>query len=465
MAADAEVLELHDVPSLEEVEEELRQRDLVNAIPRLSPRYMAPHHLAPLLRRFELAVDGVPQRVCCSAPPRHAKSESVFHVPAFTLRQRPDWTLSYSTYGERLSRKGSRKARAICKAAGISTEGNVNEWRTPEGGGVLASGVGGPLTGFGVNIAIVDDPTKNRLEAESSTYRERLMDWFRDVLMTRIEPGGSIFVFATRWHPDDLIGQLIGSEGFDYINLPALGRDVDGVRVPDAEGGTALWPERWPTDAMRKRLEEVGEYTAASLYQGQPRARGERVFGDPHAFTELPTVYRAAGGIDSAYAQTKTADFSAVVKMLRHGGKYFVTHAARVREPMPAFRARLRVLHEAEPTMGWRWYVASSEMGAADLLSDGSTGVPVRGELAKADKFIRAQRYAAAWNAGNVLVPRDAPWLEAFLSEHASFTGVNDKRDDLIDAAVAAFDELSDGDTGDVIAAPVPAHVSTSFGM
>lgn len=451
-----------DVPSVEQIDAELQLRSLVDFIPLASPRYMAPTHLAPLLRRFELAVDGVPQRVCCSAPPRHAKSESVFHVPAFTLRRHPEKTLSYSTYGERLSRKGSRKARAICKEAGIVTSGNVNEWRTPEGGGLLAGGVGGPLTGYGVDIAIVDDPTKNRLEAESATYRERLVDWYHDVLMSRIEPGGSIFVFATRWHPDDLIGQLVGAEGFDYISLPALGREVDGVRIADDESGTALWPERWPTETMRKRLEEVGEYTAASLYQQQPRARGERVFGDPHAWTELPNRHRAAGGVDSAYSQKTTADFSAYVKMLRDGDRYYVTDAKRVREPAPQFQKRLWLVHQAEQTMQWRWYVATSELGAASFFADGEHAVPLRGDVAKADKFIRAMKYAAAWNAGRVLVPQSAPWLNDFLSEHASFTGINDKRDDLIDAAVAAFDQL-DGETGTTArSAPAPRSVGMS---
>lgn len=455
-----ELLELEGVPDLAELEAEAELRDLVRFIPKLSPKYMAPRHLAPLLRRFELAVEGVPQRVCCSAPPRHAKSESVFHVPAFTLRRRPDWTLSYSTYGERLSRKGSRKSRAICTAAGLRVEGNVNEWRTPEGGGLLAGGVGGPLTGFGVNLAIVDDPTKNRLEAESAIYRDRLMDWFRDVLMTRIEPGGSVFVFATRWHPDDLIGQLVGDEGFDYINLPALGRDVDGIRVPDEESGTALWPERWPTEAMQARLEEVGEYTAASLYQGQPRVRGERLFDDPHAWTELPLVYRAAGGVDSAYSRKKRSDYSAFVKMVRHGKYFYVVNAWRGRAPMAHFKARLRAVHNGEPTMTWRWYVASSESGAAELLDEGDNAVPVVGELAKDDKFIRAQRYSAAWNRGHVLVPKSAPWLNDFLAEHAGFTGVNDKRDDYIDAAVAAFDELDDASDEKVKTKPrkLPGH-------
>lgn len=436
---------LIEVPSLNEVEQELLLRSLVDFIPMASPRYMAPTHLAPLLRRFELAAEGIPQRVCCSAPPRHAKSESVFHVPAFTLRRYPEKTLSYSTYGERLSRKGSRKARAICKEAGISTMGNVNEWRTPEGGGLLAGGVCGPLTGYGVDIAIVDDPTKNRLEAESATYRERLVDWYHDVLMSRIEPGGSVFVFATRWHPDDLIGELVGNEGYEYISLPALGREVDGVRIADVESGTALWPERWPTETMRKRLEEVGEYTAASLYQQQPRARGERVFGDPHAWTTLPNTYRAAGGVDAAYSQKKSADFSAYVKMIRNGDLYYVTAAKRVREPPAQFQRRLWLVHTEETTMRWRWYVATSELGAAAFFAEGEHAVPLHGDVARADKFIRAMRYAAAWNAGKVLVPASAPWLDDFLAEHASFTGINDKRDDLIDAAVAAFDELQGG--------------------
>ena len=226
-------LVLEGVPSLDDLEAELEMRDLVRFVPRVSPKYMAPTHLAPLLRRFELAAEGIPQRVCCSAPPRHAKTESVLHVPAFVLRRHPEKTISYSTYGDRLSRKGSRKARAIVRRLGIETTSTINEWRTEDGGGVLAGGVGGPLTGYGIDIAIIDDPVKNRVEAESATYRARLSDWKNDVLTTRIEPGGSIFAFMTRWHPDDLIGELV-SEGYEYINLPALDADE-----------RPLWPERW----------------------------------------------------------------------------------------------------------------------------------------------------------------------------------------------------------------------------
>lgn len=442
-------VELAEVPPLETFEEELRNRRLVNYIPRLSPRYMAPYHLAPLLERFELAVKGIPQRVCCSAPPRFAKTESVLHVPPYMLRRHPEKTFSYSTYGDRLSRKGSRTAKKLVRREGIDVHGNVNEWRTAEGGGLLAGGTGGPLTGYGVDIAVVDDPIKFRMEAESPAFRERLSDWFHDVLLTRIEPGGSVFVFMTRWHPDDLIGELI-NEGFESLSFPAINRD-----------GQTLWPERWSLAEMQAKREAVGEFTWSSLYQQEPRAKGERVFGDCHVFTSLPVVYQAAGGIDSSYSQKKTADYSAWVKMLRQGDQYYIVDGWRGRCPMPQFRARLREVHSNESTMRWRWYVATSEMGAAELLADpddADFGVPVTGERAYADKFIRAQKFAAAWNAGRVFVPASAPWLDDLLKEIAAFTGINDKRDDFIDAVVAAFDELESGasNTGPVTTSTAP---------
>lgn len=423
---DADVIE---VPSIEEIDEELRLRRLVAFVPALSPRYMAPSHLAPLLRRFELAVDGVPQRVCCSAPPRHAKTESVLHVPAFGLRRRPEMTFSYSTYADPLSRSKSRKARRLVEELGIETIGSVHEWRTSDGGGFLAGGVGGPLTGHGVDVAIVDDPFKNRVQAESQAYRSMLSDWTRDVLMTRIEPGGSIFIFMTRWHPDDLIGELVG-EGFEYINLPALGPD-----------DTPLWPERWGLEALNARKEEVGDYTWSSLYQGNPRSRGGRVFGDVHMYVNEPLTFRSAVGLDVAYSAKTSADFTVAVRMLRAGDTYFVVDVQRWQLQPSATSPKLKAWADKWPADTWRWYASGTEAGGAAFLRQSIPrlqALPPQG-----DKFVRALTYAAAWNAGKVLLPERAPWLDDFVGEHAGFTGINDKHDDIVDAAVAAFDALA----------------------
>lgn len=426
------------LPNLEAVDEELEHRSLVDFIPRLSPRYMAPRHLAPLLERFERAIDGEPQLICCSAPPRHAKTESVLHVPAFGLRRKPELRFSYSTYADRLSRSKSRKARALVEAAGIRLDStNLNEWRTPEGGGLLAGGVGGPLTGHGVDILIVDDPVKNRVEAESKVYRDRLLDWWRDVASTRIEPGGSAFIFMTRWHTDDLIGVLV-DEGFTYINLPAL-----------SSGNEALWPERWPVDALTKRKKLVGPYTWASLFQGSPRPRGGNVFNDVWTYAELPIVYTTAFGLDLAYSAKTKGDWSVAVLMARAGDVFYVLDVRRKQVRAPIFKRICRKLHVQNRSAPWRWYAPGPEMGVADLFNEGDRPVPVQALTPKGDKFVRAIDYAAAWNDKRVLLPKAAPWLDDFVKEHAAFTGQNDDNDDCVDAAVAAFDELNDG-TADV---------------
>jgi hypothetical protein len=165
--------------------------------------------------------------------------------------------------------------RDYAKRAGITLRDDsaaLHEWRTPDGGGLLATGVGGPLTGHGVKLLVIDDPFKNREEADSALVRQKVYDWFTSTAMTRVEPGGSVIVVHTRWHRDDLIGRLARDEEVHWqvVNLPAIdaSRDGDG----------SLWPERWPADALEVRRHEVGEYDWQSLYQGNPIARKGRVY-------------------------------------------------------------------------------------------------------------------------------------------------------------------------------------------
>jgi hypothetical protein len=175
------------------------------------------------------------------------------------------------TYSADLSRSKSRKARTLAKTAGVQIAGDaksLSEWRTTSGGGLLATGVGGPLTGQGVTgLLVVDDPVKNRVEAESEATRESVWEWFNDVAYTRLEPGASCLVVMTRWHPQDLAGKLIEEKGWEYIKLPAIDGD-----------GKALWPEQFPVERLEAIREQLGEYSFSSLYQGEPRSRGGQVF-------------------------------------------------------------------------------------------------------------------------------------------------------------------------------------------
>lgn len=402
---------------------------------------MQPRHLSPLTSLIERAVNGEQIRAVIHAPPRCAKTETVLHSISWGLSKRPDLTFGYASYNTRIALSKSRVARDLARAAGIElTKDALDEWRTPQRGGCLAAGIGGGLTGFGINVGFIDDPVKDRVEAESAHRRQVIDDWRRDVFETRIEPDGSVFVFMTRWHPDDLSGRLI-KEGWPYICLPALTRDQETGEE------TSLWPERWSVEAFRDKRDRVGPYSWESLFQGQPRPRGGSVFGDPVGFTSMPDYAKTAIGIDLAYTEKSSSDWSVIVVMREWEGTKYVTDVVRAQVRPPQFFEIAKQYRKRYPTARWRWYASGTEQGAASFMRTGPGAIPLEVLSPKGDKFTRAIPYAAGWNAKKVLVPEDGsdhPWLEEYLSEHADFTGVKDPHDDQVDASVAAFDILNE---------------------
>ena len=91
----------------------------------------------------------------------------------------------------------------------------MEQWETGQGGGLWAAGVGGPITGKGGHLLLVDDPLKNAEEAASEVIREKQKDWYRSTFYTRAEPDAAIVIIQTRWHEDDLSGWLLAEEQAD----------------------------------------------------------------------------------------------------------------------------------------------------------------------------------------------------------------------------------------------------------
>jgi predicted phage terminase large subunit-like protein len=418
---------------------ELRKRrtlaeKLLDFVPRITPRWESPRHLQAIADALHSS-ETEPVRALVSVPPRHGKTELLLHAIAWWLRRHPEQTVVYASYSADIARSKSRLARDYARAAGVRIREDssaLTEWRTPEGGGLLATGVGGPLTGHGCHLLIVDDPHKNRQEAESQTVRDSVHGWFTSTALSRIEPGGAALVVHTRWHPDDLIGRLQNDSetSWSTINLPAINVD-----------GNALWPSRWPVEAIQKRCAEVGEYDAASLYYGNPRPKGGIVFGDPVYYDQAPTSgYRVGIGLDLAYSKRTKSDYSVAVVLLEKCGVFYVTDVIRKQVRSDEFAAFLGALRDRYRGVLPRWYCSGTEVGVADLLR--SLGCPVSAITTSADKFVRAQPCAAAWNASKVQVPQNAPWLPTFLAEVLGFTGVNDPHDDQVDSLAAAFDSI-----------------------
>lgn len=403
-------------------------------IPAASEGYSAPEHLSAVVPYLE-AVDETPQFFAFSAPPRHGKSVLLCHFLARYIARYPNKRVAYCCYSADLAEFMSSEIKIIAKNIGVELDPQAKGkgfWRTTRGSTLLAVGPGGGFTGRGADLVVIDDPYKSRAEAESGIVRENVWNWFTAVAVTRREPGASIVITHTRWNPDDLIGRVSKQHDRPYINLPALDQD-----------GNALWPERFDVPALKETRTILGEYDWASLYMGEPRARGGAVFGDCYIYTdeELEKVkfVKYAIGIDCAYTKKTHADYSvAVVLGFDEGGNAWVLDVRRRQCEAPEFERVLRELRLSYVGAPIFWFTGGTEKAVADFFIN--RGVPVKAEPAKEDKFVRAQAVAAAWNAGRVLVPAShRPWSDVFIAEVLAFTGLDDPHDDQVDALAAAY--------------------------
>lgn len=406
----------------------------------MTPDFVAPSHLAPAAKVIDrLLTPDEKFILCLSASPRHGKSQLVFHTIARYLLQHPKHLVAYCCYAADLAESRSRNdIRPLCARAGVELDNQsraAGEWRTKQGGGLLARGTKGAITGQGANLLVIDDPLRDRVEAESPTIRNSVYDWFTSTAFSRGEPNMSVICTHTRWCPDDLIGRII-SENPDlceYVNLPAIRAD-----------GTALWSERYTLADLERIRRVVGEYDWASLYMGSPRPRGSGVFHDTHCYERLPDKLKIAVGIDLAYTQKTYSDWSVAVVLGQDPSTkiVYVLDVVRKQCSAPEFISSLKALLAARDWPPVFTYIGGTERGVVDFFV--TQGVKVHAEAAKADKFVRAQPVAAAWNAGKVLVPKTATeWGSAFTSELLSFTGVGDKHDDQVDALAGAFHKLT----------------------
>lgn len=382
-------------------------------------------------------------RSLSSVPPQHGKTELISHAYIWLmLGVGADRAHAYVTYQQKRAREVSRYVYRLAQSAGLRPVGNQDLWYTPQGASFRAAGIDTGLTGAAVTgLLVIDDPHKNRQEAESPILRSRVAREFVASVDTRTHPTTSILVNHTRWHVEDLIGVLGQDEATwgPRINLPAIDDD-----------GRALWPELHPIEELEHKRETAGEYDWWSLYMGQPRPAGASVFRDVQFYDALPKRYRVAIGIDLAVTDKTSSDYAAAVVLAEADGNIYVLDVRREHATVPEFAGTLRMLAASYPGSRMLWHASAQEIATAELLRTESR-LPVFTELATAGKFVRALPVAAAWNAvpggrgGRIFLPRDAPWVADFVSEVCGFTGKGDRHDDQVDALAAAYDQLTRG--------------------
>ena len=321
----------------------LRDEPLADFIPRVSPGMVRPDHLAPVLALFDRIRRGNRVRACVSIPSQHGKSQLVLHALAWLLASHPTWPLIYLTYQQDQSDDHSHKARGIARAAGVelaADRANLRMWRTALGGGCLFTSVDGPGAGQPAQVAIVDDPYKNRAAALSGAVRKQVRDTFSSVVLQRGQEGMSVVVVHTRWIEDDLIGDIERGEfgnGWEVINLPMLSeQDESGEWVaspsPYATATRVLNPQRalpdgrvfgWTLDGARDLLRSLPEHDAESMAQGRPWKRVDGALwqhDDIDHLDDAPPLSRVVVFVDpnqASEAAAATADNAGIVTMAR----------------------------------------------------------------------------------------------------------------------------------------------------
>lgn len=237
------------------------------------PQYKRAAHHELIAERLEAVERGEIDRLMIFMPPRHGKSELASkRFPAWCLGRNPKRQIIAASYNSDLASDFGRNVRNIIADPefgqvfpGVTLAPDsqaANRMNTNKGGTYVAAGVGTAVTGRGADIALIDDPFKDREEADSERRRELVWDWYRSTLYTRLMPGGAIVLIQTRWHEDDLAGRLLEQERdqWEVLELPAL----------HPERG-ALWHEWYDETALLRIKDTIGPREWSALYQQQPQ--------------------------------------------------------------------------------------------------------------------------------------------------------------------------------------------------
>ncbi len=397
---------------------------------------------------LEKVTKGEIKRLIVSMPPRHGKTETLtVRYPVFRLEQDSKTRAVIACYNQTLASKFGRKARRIAEQRfPLATDRTaVDDWETPQGGGVRSVGVGGGVTGQGFDLLIVDDPVKSREEAESVTFRDKVWEWFTDDLYTRCEPDASIIVIMTRWHEDDLVGRILASEtagDWTVINIPALAEEDDPL---GRAVGEALCPERFNVAALNNIEKVLGGYSFNALYQGRPSAKEGAFFkvGMMEIVDAAPAGLRICRAWDVA-ALEADGDYTAGVKIgAGDDGFFYVIDVGRGQWSTDN---RNRIMKQTAELDGRSVSVrVPQDAGAAGL--DAARmyvrllqGFAVETVRPTGDKATRAEPFSAQVNAGNVRLVR-GEWNRAFIEELRAFP--QGKHDDQVDAAADAFNKVA----------------------
>jgi hypothetical protein len=308
----------------------LTMPDFAKADDPLATRYSAARHHRAIAAALQKVEAGEWLNLILVMPPRHGKTElATRRMPVWFVGRDPTRSVAVGTYSDDLAGDLGRDVRGIMDMSivqqmfpGITLRKgsrSADRMETEAGGKLYFVGRGTGITGRGADLIIIDDPLKNREEADSKATRDKVWKWWQDDIQTRLlDEGGRFVIIQTRWHEDDLIGRLTDPNNPHFVEeearkwrileLPALAGDDDPI---GRAKGEALWPERFGA-AHLESIRTRNPRGFASLYQGRPAPEdGDEFKADwmkPYRASEYPKHGRVYAASDHAVATGQEND-------------------------------------------------------------------------------------------------------------------------------------------------------------
>ena len=333
----------------------------------------------------------------------------------------------------------------------------------------MSSGVGGSITGRGAEIFLIDDPVKNQEEAESETYRNRVWEWYRTVVRTRLEPKGALILIMTRWHADDLAGRLLkqekegggeAGEKWTVINFPAIADKNDPLSRKE---GDALWEERYALSELKTIKHESGSRNWSALYQGNPMDPESQIirrewFTDDIWYDQVPPERQLFGGIDTATSLKTTADNTALVDVAKNPfklGFLYVDDVFCEKVSVHGFSSYVCNQHASKKYAAIHMEKNNAGEAVKQVIDkdgrENGTYPPVQGIDTATDKVVRVMKFQHMIENGTLKFRRGHRKINELVEHLINFDGKGSDIDDDVDALGFAIEAAIAGGDGSAV--------------
>lgn len=417
------------------------------------PEFRPGRHHKLLASKLEDVEAGRIKRLAVLMAPRHGKSKLSSELfPSWYLGRNPNRRVLSLSYGQDLADVFGRAVRnylrnptfaALFPGCQIASDSNsIKRFNTLAGGGYVTIGVGGATTGRGADLLVLDDLIKDREQADSSVYRENLIDWYRSVARTRLQPNGSIVLVQTRWGTQDFVAWLLSEtahENWEVISLPAIALENDPLgRQP----GEALWDEAYPLPVLEETRATLGSRDWNALYQQCPLTESDVIFHPKWLQFYTPKRFEFTQIVhswDLSFGGTSAGNSWVCGQVWGLIGKHkYLLHMTREQMGFSDSLAAIRAMNSLYPAQKILIEQAANGVAVIETLRSeiGDRLVAVRPDGGKSD---RAYAVVPQFERGEVWLPDpdNCVWVKPLLKEMERFPQSNS--DDCVDSMTQAL--------------------------